>query len=439
MNFDESVNYLLSLGNEVLAMKLGLENIGKLLAALDNPQNNYYKVQVAGTNGKGSTCAFLEGICLAAGVKTGLFTSPHLISITERVSIDGEKIGEAEFARIATKIRETSEQLVEKGELENVPTFFEQVTAIALYAFAEAGVELAILETGLGGRLDATTAAKAEIAVITRIDYDHQDILGNTLAEIAAEKAAIIRPGSLVALAPQRPEAIGVIRKVCDENGVMPYSDFKAEITRIEKYQMLTVNFETPKGSYPDNTLGLRGRHQIENAGTAILAAELLPEGFGISEDSVWGGLATPVYRGRLEFFWNIILDGAHNASGASALVSFLDEFVDRPVTLVFGAARDKDLAEITRILFPRAANLVLTRFENSRSVESSELAKYARGVIRADSLFETENIRDALEVARRITYEEDIICVTGSLYLVGEALKLLNNEMIEKMGKMYE
>ncbi len=182
MNFDESIAYLLALGNEVSAMKLGLENIGKLLAALGNPEKNYVKIQIAGTNGKGSTCAFLEAICVCAKIKTGLTTSPHLISVTERIKIGGREIGEKDFARHATKIRELSEQIAAENKLETVPTYFEQLTAIALNAFAEAKVELAILETGLGGRFDATTAANAEIVAITPIDFDHQQILGNTLA-----------------------------------------------------------------------------------------------------------------------------------------------------------------------------------------------------------------------------------------------------------------
>ncbi len=170
MNISDSVSYLLSLGNEVTAMKLGLENIAKLLADLDSPHKQYLKVQVAGTNGKGSFCAFLNAICLSSGIKTGLYTSPHLISITERIQINGNDISEDEFASHATRVRATAEELLDRGEIGYLPTFFEQVTAIALLAFADAGVELAILETGLGGRLDATTAADAEIAAITAID-----------------------------------------------------------------------------------------------------------------------------------------------------------------------------------------------------------------------------------------------------------------------------
>src|SRR5688572_14082294 len=205
-------------------MKLGLENITTLLAALENPHNNYKKVQVAGTNGKGSVCAFLDSICREADIKTGLYTSPHLISITERVKIEGVDIAQDEFARLATLVRDTSESLVHEAKLERIPTFFEQVTAIALLVFAEHRVELAILETGLGGRYDAVTAANAEIAAITRIDLDHQEYLGETIEEIAAEKAAIIHAGSRVVIGEQDPEVMDVIRNRCRDLGVEPHS-----------------------------------------------------------------------------------------------------------------------------------------------------------------------------------------------------------------------
>jgi dihydrofolate synthase/folylpolyglutamate synthase len=423
VTFDESVKYLLSLGNEVLAMKLGLENITRLLKALDDPQNNYFKVQVAGTNGKGSTCAFLEGICLSAEIKTGLATSPHLISVTERIRINGKDISDEDFARYATKIRETSENLVAEGDLEAVPTFFEQVTAIALYAFAEAGVELTILETGLGGRLDATTAAKADIAVITQIDYDHQEILGHTLAEIAAEKAAIIRPDSKVVVAPQKPEAAEVIEKVCVDRGVSPLVDFEADTIGLEYEEMLLrVDFRTAKALYPNVYLGLRGRHQVENAGAAILAAELLSQRFPISPENIIEGLRHAKHKGRLEFIGNFIFDGAHNAAGAKALRAFLEEFIG-PVTMVFGVMRDKDLAEITGSLFPMAETLILTRPASERSVETAELRKYAPAGI---SVFECPTVAHALGQALDSGAPEDIVCVTGSLYLVGEARKII-------------
>jgi dihydrofolate synthase / folylpolyglutamate synthase len=236
VNFAESLTYLLALGNEVLAMKLGLASTEKLLAALGNPQNNFLKIQIAGTNGKGSTCAFLEAICLQAGIKVGLMTSPHLVSITERIRINGAEISEKDFARHATLTREISEELVVKGELETVPTFFEQVTATAVSALAEAKIDLAILETGLGGRFDSVTATRAEIVALTQIDYDHQKILGNTLAEIAAEKAAIIRADTKVITAKQKGEAAKVILEACEKFNVEPViSDFEFQIIETGK------------------------------------------------------------------------------------------------------------------------------------------------------------------------------------------------------------
>ena len=205
MHFEAAVQYLLSLGHETLAIKLGLRNTELLLNALDNPERAFQSVQIAGTNGKGSTAVMLDSICRAAGIKTGLYTSPHLVSITERIKLSGAEITGEEFAACATRVRDVSEQLLRDKQIDALPTFFEQVTAIALIAFRNAGIELAILETGLGGRLDSTTAANARIVAITPIAMDHEEYLGPTLESIAAEKAAIIRPGVSAVLAAQPP------------------------------------------------------------------------------------------------------------------------------------------------------------------------------------------------------------------------------------------
>lgn len=431
MNFDDSIEYLYNLGNEVLAMKLGLENIGKLLDALGNPQNNYLKVQIAGTNGKGSTCAFLEAICLSAGISVGMTTSPHLISVTERVRINGREISEEDFARHATIIRRMSEKLVEAGELETVPTYFEQVTAIALNAFAESKIELAILETGLGGRFDATTAAKAEIVAITPIDYDHQRILGDTLAEIASEKAAIIRADTKVILAPQKKEAERVILGRCREVGVEPIcvtEDFKIKKHNLEINQpIIAVNFATENDVYHDIVLGLAGKHQVVNALVAVNLAETLREfGFEIEKENIWAGLENATHKGRLEFYNGILFDGAHNAAGARALREFLDEFINQPITLIFGTMRDKDLTEITEILFPKATSLILTKPDNPRSLEPEELLKFVPKDFDKQNLVITESAEEALKIAPYYALK-GIICVTGSLYLIGEAQKILS------------
>ena len=425
MNFAESETYLLSLGNEVSAMKLGLENIGKLLAALENPQNNYLKVQVAGTNGKGSVCAFLDAICVSAGIKTGLYTSPHLISITERIRIGGIEISEKDFARHATLIRGTAERLVADGSLETVPTFFEQVTAIALNFFAEKEIQLAILETGLGGRFDATTAARAEISGITRIDYDHQNILGATLAEIAAEKAAIIHKGSKAVIGQQESEAMDVVLSRCADFGVTPKSAHDVDAVCGSGWLMFT----TPQVKYMVEHLGLTGHHQIENARVAILLAETLQEYFPISSGNITKGLETAVHPGRLERRGRFLFDGAHNVGGAKALRKYLDENVHQPITMIFAAMRDKDISEIAEILFPKANKLILTRPENPRSADPQKIAELARKDGR-NNIIIIRSVADAIETALKISANHELICITGSLYLIGEVQKLLKSQI---------
>ncbi len=434
MNFEESVNYLYSLGNEVEAMKLGLKNIRKLLAALGNPYENYLKVQVAGTNGKGSVCAFLDAICMSAGIKIGIYTSPHLISITERIRINGRDISEEDFARHASVVRETAEKLLADGELKYRPTFFEQVTAIALIAFAEAKVELAILETGLGGRLDATTAANAEIAAITRIDYDHQEYLGNTIEEIAVEKAAIIHDGSRVVIGAQQDEAMKVILDRCSALDIVPAMECSPGVWAIDTIKhSAVVMFRTPTEIYSDASLGLRGRHQIENSCTTVMLSELLHSDFGlpVTDEHIWKGLENARHSGRLEYNGRYLFDGAHNVGGAKALAAYVAEFEKRPITLVFGAMREKNVAGIAEILFTLASRIVLTEPDNSRALTFGELLERIPADIPKQSVFATDSVSKALDIAETVTPDDGIILVTGSLYLVGEVKKILNDNVI--------
>lgn len=427
MNFQESQNYLYGLGNEVLAMKLGLENIRKLLAALGNPEKKYLKIQIAGTNGKGSTIAFLESICVRAGIEVGATISPHLISVTERVRINGKELSAKEFARYATMIRETSEKLVEKGELETVPTYFEQVTAIALLAFAENKVELAILETGLGGRFDAMTAANAEIVAITPVDLDHQRILGETISEIAAEKAAIIREDTKVFAAEQKLEAEKVICGKCREVGVEAVWS-KPKIKVIEDLgECLYVGFKTNLTNYKV-AMNMLGRHQLTNANLAILISESLADfGCKISKENIETGIETAKHRGRLEFWNGFLFDGAHNISGAKALVEYLEEFNKKPITIIFGSMRDKDLTQIAGVLFSKAAKLILTKPDNQRSMETKDLLKFIPDSFQG-RVFQAKTVADSIKIANEISTENDLKLVTGSLYLVGEAQKVLKS-----------
>jgi dihydrofolate synthase/folylpolyglutamate synthase len=439
MLFDEALQYLLSLGHETLAIKLGLANTERLLESLGRPQDAFPKVQIAGTNGKGSTAAMLEAICLAAHIKAGLYTSPHLVHITERIRIAGREITREDFARLTTRVRAVAQALVGAGQLATLPTFFEQLTAIALLAFREARVRLAILETGLGGRLDATTAARAETVCITPVALDHQEYLGLTLAEIAAEKAAIIRPGVTAIVAPQPTPALEVILERCAACDVSPrLGEWQAEITGAEEMGRLRVNFETAQDRYSDVLLALRGRHQITNAGATIRLAESLRErGHKIARADIIAGLENARHAGRLELWESLprlLFDGAHNAAGARALREFLDQFIAMPVTLVFGAMRDKDLALIASQLFPAAHRLILTQPQNPRAATPEALREVVPSGLDSSKITLAANLRRALRAAREQTSPAGLICITGSLYLVGEAQAILQAEHASRL-----
>jgi dihydrofolate synthase/folylpolyglutamate synthase len=417
MHFEGAVQYLLSLGHETLAIKLGLRNTELLLKALNNPERAFPAVQIAGTNGKGSTATMLDAICRAAGINCGLYTSPHLVSITERIRISGVEISRENFAACATMVREASEQLLRDKQIEALPTFFEQLTGIALLAFRNAEIELVILETGLGGRLDSTTAANAGIVAITPIAMDHEEYLGRTLASIAAEKAAIIRAGVKAVIAKQQPAALEVLIRRCEETGVTPAfenGDYTIEQTTSDGRFCVTFD-----NRYERVWLGLRGRHQIENAAVAIRLAELLQ----ISAAAIVTGIETTTHPGRLELVPHtppFLLDGAHNPAGCQSLREYLDEFAPRPLTLVFGAMRDKQLDRIAEILFPVAGLLILTAIENPRSAWIQMLQpiadRFANGNIVA-----AQSSAEALLIATEKTPSNGLICVAGSLYLIGE------------------
>ena len=444
MQFDEALSYLLSLGHETLTIKLGLENTETLLKALGNPERRFPSVQIAGTNGKGSTAAFLDSICRAAGIRTGLFTSPHLVSITERIRVGGKQITEIQFARSTAMVKAVGEQLVAQGRLQTLPTFFEQITAIALLAFARARVEMAILETGLGGRLDSTTAVHAPVVAITPVDLDHQEYLGNTLADIAAEKAAIIQPGVFVIVAPQKPEAFDVIIRRCEAVGVRPrlvsteanaITAKPACVSRIfgtTEDGRAIVSFDTPKATYEKLTLALRGLHQVDNAATAIsIAQSLRGKHLKIRDEAIARGLETATHPGRLEM-WpgepRLLFDGAHNPAAARALRDYLDEFVSEPVVIIFGAMRDKELSEMMGTLFPKAARVILTALDNPRAASIDQLVAAMPPEVKGANILRTSNVTEALAAAREIAPPHGVVCVTGSLHLIGAAQAALKS-----------
>lgn len=436
MNFKESVEYLFGLGYELSVKKFGLENTYTLLNALGNPQKNFLKVQVAGTNGKGSTCKFLESILVEAGVKVGLNTSPHLVSVTERIRVNGVDISEDKFAEYVTKVRKVSEELVKSGELNGMPTFFEHITCIAQMVFADEDVEIAILETGLGGRFDATTATEAEIVAITPIDLDHTKTLGNTIEKITMEKAAIIREGVKVVIAEQKYEAMRIILSKCVEKKVSPKL---ANLVEIENSENL-VTFKTDKNIYTEIKLGLLGKHQLENSTTALLLAETLANfKFQISKENVENGLRNASHKGRLEYSDDgILYDGAHNVAGAKVLREYLKNEIHQPITMIFAAMGGKNIDEISTILFPFAEQIIFTTPENPRAMPAKEIAAFVAEEFDKKNIFVIDEIPNAFEKAREIAGKDNLILVTGSLYLIGEIQAYLKDRKVERRKKKY-
>ncbi len=405
MNYPESVQFLYALGNEVKTIKLGLDRIRILLDALGNPQRAYKVVHVAGTNGKGSVCAMIDAGLRAANVRTGMFTSPHLIEPTERIQIDGMPVSQAEFERAFNAIHETAEKL----NLDVHPTYFETVTAMAFWLFRERGVETAVIEVGLGGRLDATNVVEPTLTVITPIDLDHQIYLGNTLTEIAGEKAGILKPGVPAVFSKQLPEAAAVLNVRAAELGI--------KVTRDEDFEIRDLVMNERGAHFSGLECPLAGEHQVDNAVTAaqaLIALGVSPEGI---EEARWPGRIEHVTPNP-----DTILDGAHNPAGARALATYLQRFYKtRKRWVIFGAMRDKDVKEVAGILFPVADELVFTapKAPGNRAMPPEELQAMAgRGHVEP-------TVQEAYDWVLKQVTAEDVLIITGSLYLVGEARSL--------------
>ncbi len=406
MNYADAVRFLYSLGNEIQTAKFGLERITRLLEVLGNPQRACRWVHVAGTNGKGSTCAMIEAGLRAAGLRTGLYTSPHLVEPTERIGICGRPVTPARFAELFNEVHETSERLLEEGDLDLHPTYFETVTAMAFLAFARESLDTVVLEVGMGGRLDATNVVTPTLCVITPIDFDHQAFLGDTLAQIAAEKAGILKPGAPAVFAAQPPEAESVLRA----HARGPYT-----LSRDWAIEDLDLNARGSRFRMRGHEIvcPLAGRHQVENARTAAIALHEL--GVPMS------GIAATVWPGRLERVSEkpeIILDGAHNAAGTRALVEYIRRYYsNRRVWIVYGVMRDKEVGEMTGLLFPLAERVIVTAPANSRAMPPEKIPAPGAAV--------THSVAEALSLARQAG-PHDVVFITGSLFVVGEARALL-------------
>lgn len=414
MNYSESVRFLYSLGNEVRSAKLGLERIAALLEELGRPQERVACVHVAGTNGKGSTCAMIESGLRAAGFSTGLFTSPHLLEPAERIQLSGQPVSRERFAAAFDTVHAAAERLIARGELDAHPTYFETVTAMALVVFAEAHVERTVLEVGLGGRLDATNVVTPLLCVITPIDFDHESFLGRSLESIASEKAGILKPGVPAVFSAQRPEVNALLEDRARSLGIAAARSGSVEECELSprgsRFRVRGMDFECP----------LAGEHQIGNALTAITALRCL----GVPAAAIQRGMAQTRWPGRLELVSqspDVILDGAHNPAGARALAAYIDRFYsDRRVWLIYGAMRDKAVAEVAGILFPRAAEVIVTAPRQARAVDPETI----RGIADHPRLRVASNLAAAMELARNAS-PRDAVFITGSLFLVAEAKAL--------------
>ncbi len=451
---------MFALGHELAqtpSHKFDLQHMRVLLRALEHPERRFPSVLIAGTNGKGSTAATLASILRASGVKTGLYTSPHLIRINERIRVNGNEISDSQFAALHAEADRVATELVRKAELPWHPSFFEMMTAIAFEHFAREKVDLAVLEVGMGGRLDATNVVDSRVSVITDISLDHQKFLGNTLTEIAHEKMGIVRPDRAAVVLPQQPEANDVIGNTILEVGaravnavpyVPPLSPGSAEY--LERGSGLLGPAANPKSSgklyrYPLQVMAeqilvetpLIGRHQLRNVALAVAAAvELHEQGFSaITGKTIESGIRQTHWPGRFQTVaarshWpEMVIDVAHNPAGAWALRSALSEqYEGRRLIFVFGAMRDKAIAEMAEILFPLAYRVIATRPENPRAASPQEIQ---RAAVRSGAEIETvENVELALERARTLAGAEGLVVVTGSIYLVGEVMRIIGAQV---------
>ena len=408
--------------------RTSLDEMRTAMQRLGNPELGLTAVHVAGTNGKGSVCAMAASILKAAGKKAGLYTSPHLMDIRERITIDGRQIDSSKLAELTRRARGVLEESGPATEL----SFFEFITAIAFMHFAEVEVDVAVLETGFGGRLDATNVLPSSVATITQIGLDHTEYLGKTIEEIASEKAGIIKEGCGVVSSTGDASAARVVRERASNLGCSLMElgkDFRATDVRAD-LQGTSFDFEGERRLRGLKT-NLLGKHQAENAATAISAVDMLAKwkGFEIEDDDIKRGLAEVAWPGRMEIVSKnplMILDCAHNPSAVGRAMSSMSELGITPDTIIFAASRDKDYRMNASILFPKAKRLVLTRYGSQRSIEQEILAKLPEASDK--TIFIAEDVSEAMEVARDVTNADETILIIGSVFLVGDALSWMRH-----------
>ncbi len=417
MTYDEAIAYIH--GAMKFGSKLGLHNIGTLLGLMGDPQKKLRFVHVAGTNGKGSTTAFIANILMEAGYKTGTYISPFIQRFTERIRVGNDEISRDELADIIAYVKTNIDRMLAMGE--NHPTEFEIVTAVAFEYYYRKECDIVVLEVGLGGRFDSTNIIDVpELAVITTISYDHTERLGKTLPEIAFEKAGIIKPGGDVLIYGQSREVEQVFEKACAERGASLY---RTDFSGIERHEFGIEGQVFSFGGHDRLKIGLLGAHQINNASVAVKSAEILKrKGFNITEEDIRNGLANTKWPGRLEVLRKdpvFLIDGAHNPEGATVLRRALDEyFPGRPVTLIMGVLSDKDYLSMMETVLPVCRRLIAVTSNSPRALPAPELARAAGSY--CNNIQISDTIENAIRTSLESTEPDEVICAFGSLYYIG-------------------
>jgi dihydrofolate synthase/folylpolyglutamate synthase len=402
-------------------IKFGLGTIRALTRALGQPQRAYPSILVAGTNGKGSVVAHVDAALRAAGLCVGRYTSPHLVSVHERIVVDGRPIPPDQLRTAVSRVRDAASRLVAAGAIAAHPTYFEVVTAAALHHFRRRQVDVAVLEVGMGGRLDATRVCEPIVSAIVSIDYDHQAFLGHTLAAIAREKAGVLRRGRTTVLGEMTPEARRAIARRAREMGARLVDAAAGSRIAVDRRKGATVR--TPAGAYRLGT-GLDSAHQRHNALVAIRVLEQARRAVPVEPSAIAHGLCETRWPGRLQWLPGdppLLLDGAHNPAGARALAAYLSE--RRPLVLLFGIMSDKDIETVAGTLFPLARAIVLTRTRDARAATPSEIRRRAGAA--AANARQRRRPHEALALARQLARPGEPVVVAGSLFLVGEALRI--------------
>ncbi len=429
-DYNKTVNYLYSLQKH--GIKLGLANTNRLMQLLGHPQKSFRSIHVAGTNGKGSTASAIASILHATGLKVGLFTSPHLVSFTERIKINNLQISEPDVIKLAYEVHQVT------GSEDFNPTFFEFITAMALHYFSSNSVDWAVIETGMGGRLDATNIVSPDITIITNISLDHSEFLGKSISEIAFEKAGIIKPHVPVVTAADIPDAISQLSDTAESKGSELHlynREFQGSLISMNDK---CITFDYQGYNYYENlSAPVTGKYQLYNSCLAIRASEILSQsGLPVKDASVRTGLQNLRLEGRLEWFSQappIILDGAHNAEAAKSVADSIKEiFTDKEIVVIAGIMDDKDIKGILKPLLQIADSMILTKAKYDRAASPkklreiiSEIAKSDMQQVTATTIY-TGSVKEAIHIAKKQHKDNTIILITGSFYTTGEAKEIL-------------